>query len=785
MNVTNSIIINPKLGDFFWTSWKKYQIIMFSAPCGFGKTTLAKGLLSKRKVFELNPLNLPISTTDIPIDCNVVLVDDLQYLIEVDKQKELCNLIRSRIDLHFVLLSRGNVPGWLMPFQFTGSMVVIEEPKLRLDSRTSQRILESHGIDIDSEEINKIHRDTEGYPLALNIIANKLKGGKDYNNQILSEGRYDLFFYFEEFVYIILEAPIRLLLLSIAPFESFSLELARIVSGDPRAGEHLGTIYRNTSMLYLDKMGDYHCWPFFREFLMWELQKKFTDVEKRMIYSKAALYYELNEEFGKALDFYTLSKEDNKVSALLVKNSEQNPGVGYYLEMKDYYLALPREEILKSPSLITAMSMLAALCMDYQASENWYEDLENYLTKLKKNDYEYKIVRGKLGYLDISLPQRGSKELIKIIASVFRLITDKEIKLPSFSVTSTLPSIMNGGKDFCRWSKKDDILYSTMKKPVEVLLGKDGVGLADYSICESKFEKGQDISKELLTLMSRLGDIQVSGTSDIEFAVIGLLCRVQISQGNPRAALETIQSLRNKFYDAGETRFLSNIDAVICRINIQLRDIEAVRIWFKEKAPKNDIQLWMLWRYQYITRIMVQIVEGEYEDALILLARFSPYCHECDRVMDSIYVLLLKSICKGGLEDESWQDDLNKALDICYDYKFISPVTQYGVAILPLLLKSNWSGDEEYFEGLLAATRVQAAQYPKFLKAQIQLIETLSLSENEVLKLLCKNLSNKEIGKILGIKISTVKSHVSSIFRKLGVKRRSQAKAIAEKLNLV
>lgn len=52
--------------------------------------------------------------------------------------------------------------------------------------------------------------------------------------------------------------------------------------------------------------------------------------------------------------------------------------------------------------------------------------------------------------------------------------TGKEVTLPSFSVTSALPSIMNGGKDFSAWSKKDDLLYKTLRLPVEAVLGRDG-----------------------------------------------------------------------------------------------------------------------------------------------------------------------------------------------------------------------------------------------------------------------------------------------------------------------
>ena len=48
---------------------------------------------------------------------------------------------------------------------------------------------------------------------------------------------------------------------------------------------------------------------------------------------------------------------------------------------------------------------------------------------------------------------------------------NKEVTLPSFSVTSALPSIMNGGKDFSEWSKKDDLLYKTLRLPVETVLG--------------------------------------------------------------------------------------------------------------------------------------------------------------------------------------------------------------------------------------------------------------------------------------------------------------------------
>jgi len=62
---------------------------------------------------------------------------------------------------------------------------------------------------------------------------------------------------------------------------------------------------------------------------------------------------------------------------------------------------------------------------------------------------------------------------------------------------------------------------------------------------------------------------------------------------------------------------------------------------------------------------------------------------------------------------------------------------------------------------------------------------SLSAREHEIVDLIARGQSNKEIAKTLGIGAETVKSHVKSIFIKLGVDRRAQAVARARDLGLV
>ena len=91
----------------------------------------------------------------------------------------------------------------------------------------------------------------------------------------------------------------------------------------------------------------------------------------------------------------------------------------------------------------------------------------------------------------------------------------------------------------------------------------------------------------------------------------------------------------------------------------------------------------------------------------------------------------------------------------------------------------------EFMKRTIKETRGQAVYYPDFLNPKSSLIEKLAEAESQVFRLLCADKSNSEIGKILNIQLATVKSHVSYILQKLGIKRRSEAKTAAEKLYII
>ena len=780
-------VIHTDISEKFRIFTESGRILLFEAPCGFGKTTVAKKLIGSvsARVLEVRADETDFEKLQSDNGWDILLAEDLHTLQSEEDYQKLCALIRSNPQKRFVFTSRGAISGELIPFKIAGLLIEIDENDLFFDKQLAEDFFSAYGVHLSENELNSVMKITLGYPLAIEKFAEKMADGAPYSQKLADEIRFELYRYYDEMVFCRFDLQTRRFLLELAPFEKFDTELAKMVSGDADAGKILAELQKKSRMLKNGENDVFCFWTVFRDFLMWEQDRYYTSEQQRALCSRGGLYYELHKNYAKALEFYLKSKEQNKVSELIIKITGLHPGMGYYEEIESYYLSLPDEVIAQSPALMQGKSMLCSLRADYDGSEKWYNALKKFSEVRKYSDAAASEARNRLVWLDITLPQRGVTGLVDTIAKAFLLVTNKEIKLMPFSVTSSLPSIMNGGKDFSEWSKRDDFLYATMRKPVEGILGKDGVGLPDCAIAESKFEKGEDISDRMLTLVSNLNEIQSKGTPDIEFALVGLLVRSQVDSGRADDARHTLESLKERFSENGLDRFIPNIDAMICRIALRQKDTDYVEEWYRDKAPRDSLNIKVMKRYQYFTEAMAELALGNEDAALLTVSPLEPYCRVCGRHIDTIHLKILSAIARYRKGDGTWKNDIHNAVKTAEEYGFVRSVGVYGAAVLPLLEEISEKNPSEFLNKAIKAARGQAVYYPDFLTPQGGITEKLTEAELQVLRLLCADKSNSEIGKILNIRLATVKSHVSHILQKLGASRRAEAKTTAERLHII
>ena len=502
--------------------------------------------------------------------------------------------------------------------------------------------------------------------------------------------------------------------------------------------------------------------------------------------SNAGLYYEMQGRIPEALAMFEKSGSTARIRELLVRNARCNPGNGHYFELRKYYFRLKPEEIEGSVILMAAMSMLNSLMLRPEESEYWYEKLSAYEKRVRGG--ERQEAKSRLAYLDIALPHRGSKGMLSIMKKLPALLLDKGIGLPEFSVTSNLPSTMNGGKDFCHWSKNDRELAATMGKLVSRILGRYGKGLVNAALGESLYEKGGD-SYEILTLLTRAEMEAMSGAMEVAFATVGIKVRMYGCNGDMDTAKMQLASFEERVREESAFQLLPNIEALRCRMALYEGDKEAVRQWM-ETAPDEDKEFYILERYRYLTKVRCYISNGDYLKALALLEKLKYYAEVCERTYIRMEAGLLTAVIRSRMGEE-WKPELTAVLREACDYRFLRLIAEEGPAVSGLLrqMQKDCLADEEidsgWLERLTEETDRMAVRYPAYLKRQLS--AALDFPENAlaILRLQAEGLSVTQIARRLSMKVETVRYHTKENYRKLGVSGKADAVLVARSLNLL
>ncbi|MDE6590493.1 MAG: hypothetical protein K2K53_09180, partial [Oscillospiraceae bacterium] len=461
------------------------------------------------------------------------------------------------------------------------------------------------------------------------------------------------------------------------------------------------------------------------------------------------------QDFPGALYHYQQAGGQRELLDLLIQTARLHPDIEVCRGLRDCVGLLNEEDILQSPDLMCAMSLLRSAALEPEESERWYQALSRYLRRMDRRDGDYKRVRGLRSYLDLCLPHREMAGLPKVILGADKLLRSKALVLPETDVTGGLPSLLRGRRDCSQWIPRAQELYGAIRAPAERVLGRNGMGLGELVMTECLLEQGEDISGRFPALAALQAKLRNEGTTELEFVRTALLVRALCAAGSLSSAEKLLLQFRIEAAQANTPHILPNLDAMRCRLSL-LEDGSYATAWFAEQPSGEDSFFWVD-SYRYLTMARCWLREREHHAALLLLSRLLDYFQRCKRPLDRLEALILTAICRFRMDCSDWNAYLTQALELGARYGYVSVFAREGAALLPLLeCAGRKNFDSAYWDRILSGTVTQAGYYNRYLSPLCASIGLLTKKERMVLCLISQNKSNGEICALMNIKLPTV-----------------------------
>lgn len=773
----------------------KERILYLYGVAGCGKTTAVMYHLQKKKYkyFIANEITEDEFDEGADLIKDIVVIDDLQW-VEDETQKRLIRELCKQKENNLILMGRGYLPEWLADIALYKSFLQCDESNFTFGKKEVAELADKMKIKISDEVLDYILSETEGYIVGIKLILNHMEAGEDsyhdikLRQQILKEA----YAYIDRACFDVWDRELKEILLPLAYFDSFSIEMAELITGKKGVGRIIQYANSVGSFLRQTEEGQWELTKRVRGFLKWKCTHVYSKEDYAQFYRQAALYYKMQGNLKLALQYYDLGDNQREITKLLIQNANEHPGVAQFFECRHYYMRLPEEEIVQNPNLMAGMSMLYSILFMPEESEKYYQALESYSKEKYRTQSEKKEAKTRLAYLNIALPHRGAQGILQSMKDTFILVNKKELVLPEFSVTGNLPSLMYGGKDFSEWSKMDTELSVALRKPLELLLGRARKGIVNIALAESGYEKG---SMEDYELQTRLNTgymmAEAGGTIEMCFAATGVLIRLHIARGQIQVAKSLLTSFRTKAAKEGATHLTLNMEAMNQWLAMLNGEQSSVKQWLKE-APDEKTDFCTLSRYVYLQKIRAYLLMQRYSEATALVEKLGLYFASYERHHDLIENLLLKSILLYRTNDITWKKTLTEALKRAENYHFVRVVAQEGAALKPLIESYEKEEvkeftkeiSEDFLREVTEAVKKMARFYPDYLQTREATPELLTKTERKILNLLCQGESAEGICDICNITYNSLKFHNKNIYKKLGVNSRLEAEQKAKQLGL-
>jgi LuxR family maltose regulon positive regulatory protein len=296
-----------------------------------------------------------------------------------------------------------------------------------------------------------------------------------------------------------------------------------------------------------------------------------------------------------------------------------------------------------------------------------------------------------------------------------------------------------------------------------------------------------DAARQLLTRCEELGEHNGLPQNRYRFRVAK--ARLREAEGDLGGALDLLDDAE-RVYVADFSPDVRPVPALRARTWLRQGRVDDALAWARDRGLSVRDQLSYLREYEHVTLARAHLAgheaerpEHTLEEATELLRRLL-HAAEAGRRNGSVIEILVLLALAARIRGDSVaaSTSLERALTLARPEGYVRMFVDEGPPMATLLEAAAERGSNTgYARRLLTA--LGAARGPA--RARQGLVEPLSERELDVLRLLRSELGGPDIARELVVSLSTVRTHTSHIYAKLGVNNRRAAVRRAEELDLI
>jgi len=320
-------------------------------------------------------------------------------------------------------------------------------------------------------------------------------------------------------------------------------------------------------------------------------------------------------------------------------------------------------------------------------------------------------------------------------------------------------------------------MYYTIVKSYRSLISK-GPGYAPLIEGEFYYESGK-LSEALPKLTASVDEAINAHCLGALVPAMVTIAKIRRAYGDISGAIKILEECEKRVEQSDKPHWSYILKAFKVRLYIDMGNTEMLDKWLAESRLSLFHDIVPAREYEFIVLARVLIEKHRYDDASILLNFLLIFAQQFKRTHSTVEIINLLAItAMKNLNEEAALEYLEKALLIGIEEGYVRSFTDELhpiVTLLEIYIKKHPGKNRlgTYAKDLLNFTKDGIKNY--MTQISTNTLENLLTSvEKNILLLIIKAYTNKEISNELGITLRTVKAHTGSIYKKLGVKSRSQ-----------